>query len=256
MRMIAVVTQCSERPDEMGAAQVATPRFVSDLARRDRTRNPNADQDQPGVGEENADPKGNDERPDPIHLYATCTLHTDPGYASAAELGPGDNQEAVGAALAATWSTVGYAPRIWTVISRFRGPSSSAKMIDWKRPSVRSPLLTPTAMLRPSSAARRWEWALPRSQSEKRGSSWRYPVRSGTRRSIMPFRSSTRAAWNSLMNSAQVVWRVLINAMPVVTGNCCTASRTSLVMSETSVRSSLCNENTVLKAFIIFVPSP
>jgi hypothetical protein len=34
------------------------------------------------------------------------------------------------------------------LISRFRGPSSSAKMTDWNRPSVSSPLLTATATLR------------------------------------------------------------------------------------------------------------
>jgi len=42
-----------------------------------------------------------------------------------------------------------YAPMTWTVISRFRGPSNSAKMIDWKRPSVSSPLLRPMATERP-----------------------------------------------------------------------------------------------------------
>ncbi len=66
-----------------------------------------------------------------------------------------------------------YSPITWMLISRRRGPSSSAKMTDWKRPRVRSPLFKPTAMLRPSSAAFRCEWALPRSQSDTRGSSWR-----------------------------------------------------------------------------------
>src|SRR3989304_2348651 len=32
-----------------------------------------------------------------------------------------------------------YSPMTWTEISRRRGPSNSAKMIDWKRPSVSSP---------------------------------------------------------------------------------------------------------------------
>src|SRR5438552_578417 len=36
------------------------------------------------------------------------------------------------------------------LISRARGPSSSAKMMDWNRPSVSSPWLIPTAMSRPS----------------------------------------------------------------------------------------------------------
>lgn len=51
----------------------------------------------------------------------------------------------------------GYSPMTWMLISRRRGPSSSAKMTDWKRPRVSSPLFTPTAMDRPSSAALRCE---------------------------------------------------------------------------------------------------
>ena len=39
------------------------------------------------------------------------------------------------------------------------------------------------------------------------------------------------------MNTAQVVWSVFTSAMPVVTVNSWIASRTSLVMSEISVRS-------------------
>src|SRR5947208_17145994 len=50
-------------------------------------------------------------------------------------------------------------------------------------------------------------------------------------------RSSMSALWNSLTNSAQVVCNVFTSATPVVTANCWTASRTSLVMSEISVRS-------------------
>src|SRR3990172_8049044 len=51
---------------------------------------------------------------------------------------------------------------------RWRGPSSSARMMLWNLPRDRSPPLIPTATLRPSSAARRWAWAFPRSQSEQR----------------------------------------------------------------------------------------
>jgi hypothetical protein len=64
-----------------------------------------------------------------------------------------------------------YSPITWTVTSRFRGPSNSAKITDWNRPRLSSPLFTPSATERPRSAARRWECALPRSQSENRGSS-------------------------------------------------------------------------------------
>jgi hypothetical protein len=41
--------------------------------------------------------------------------------------------------------------------------------------------------------------------------------------------------------------------MPVVTGEFCTMSRTSLVMSETSVPSSLASVNEALKTFIVLV---
>jgi hypothetical protein len=51
-------------------------------------------------------------------------------------------------------------------MSRCRGPSNFAKMIDWKRPRASSPSLTPSATLRPNSAARRCAAAFPRSQSE------------------------------------------------------------------------------------------
>src|SRR4026209_2086182 len=61
---------------------------------------------------------------------------------------------------------------IWMSMLRERGPSSSANRIDWKRPSESSPPLMPTATLRPRRAARRCEEAVPRSQSEKRGSAW------------------------------------------------------------------------------------
>jgi len=49
-----------------------------------------------------------------------------------------------------------------------------------------------------------------------------------------------------LTNSAQVVWSVLTSAIPVVTANCWTASRTSLVMSEISVCSSVDSVKDVL----------
>src|SRR5262245_25791378 len=62
------------------------------------------------------------------------------------------------------------------------------------------------------------------------------------------------AAWNSLTKSAQVVCRVLTRAIPVVTGEVWTMSRTSLVMSETSVPSSLDSVNEALKTFILSVP--
>src|SRR4029453_5295579 len=42
-----------------------------------------------------------------------------------------------------------YTPMIWTSMLRGRGPSSSAKRIDWNRPSDSSPPLMPTAPLRP-----------------------------------------------------------------------------------------------------------
>src|SRR5712692_9564007 len=64
------------------------------------------------------------------------------------------------------------------------------------------------------------------------------------------FRSSMRALWNSLMNRAQVVCSVLMSAMPAEIGSCWIASRTSLVTSETSVRSSLDSANDVLNTFI------
>src|SRR5881296_842284 len=64
------------------------------------------------------------------------------------------------------------------------------------------------------------------------------------------FRSSMRALWNSLMNRAQVVCSVLMSAMPAEIGSCWIASRTSLVTSETSVRSSLDSVNEVLNTFI------
>src|SRR4026209_185027 len=60
----------------------------------------------------------------------------------------------------------GQTPMIWMSMVRGLGPSSSARRMDWKRPSASSPPLIPTATLRPSSAARRCEVALPRSQSE------------------------------------------------------------------------------------------
>src|SRR5437667_1823690 len=64
------------------------------------------------------------------------------------------------------------------------------------------------------------------------------------------FRSSISALWNSLMNRAQVVCSVLMSAMPAEIGSCWIASRTSLVTSETSVRSSLDSVNEVLNTFI------
>src|SRR5437899_2832776 len=64
------------------------------------------------------------------------------------------------------------------------------------------------------------------------------------------FRSSISALWNSLMNRAQVVCSVLMSAMPAEIGSCWIASRTSLVTSETSVRSSLDSVSEVLNTFI------
>src|SRR5215831_11946695 len=61
------------------------------------------------------------------------------------------------------------------------------------------------------------------------------------------------ALWNSLMKSAHVVCRVLMRAMPLLIGNCWIASRMSLVMSETSVRSSELSENEVLNTFMPYI---
>src|SRR5258706_15686715 len=67
---------------------------------------------------------------------------------------------------------------------------------------------------------------------------------------MRPLRSSMSALWNSLMKSAHVVCSVLMSTMPFSTGNCWTASRMSLVMSETSVRSSVASVKLVLKTFM------
>src|SRR2546422_231709 len=71
-----------------------------------------------------------------------------------------------GAATAGGADGTDYAPMTWTGISRFRGPSNSAKKIEWERPSVSSPLLRPTAVEGPGSAELKCGWGFPRFAAE------------------------------------------------------------------------------------------
>src|SRR4029453_12079670 len=62
--------------------------------------------------------------------------------------------------------------------------------------------------------------------------------------------------WNSLTKSAHVVCIVFTSAIPVVTDDWRSASRTSFVMSEISVRSAVGSVNDVLKTFMRDALSP
>ena len=114
------------------------------------------------------------------------------------------------------WDGARYSPMTWTLISRRRGPSNSAKMMDWNRPRGQTAVVRfPRRCSVQHRAARQMGMSIAALTVRITGLVVAVATRSGTLGP--PSMSSMRDPWNSLIRRPHVVWRVFMSPIPALT---------------------------------------